>query len=99
MASGCADAPAVGCVVMTIVVPSPLPQPASARHATNRALAFRDMRAILPDQAVSVSEPAEWICHTQQALLELRDRDSNPKFLLQRQACCQLHHPGSRARA
>ena len=27
----------------------------------------------------------------------LRDRDSNPKFLLQRQACCQLHHPGSSA--
>jgi hypothetical protein len=25
---------------------------------------------------------------------ELRDRDSNPKFVLQRHACCQLHHPG-----
>jgi hypothetical protein len=29
-----------------------------------------------------------------QGLRELRDRDSNPKFVLQRHACCQLHHPG-----
>ena len=27
---------------------------------------------------------------------QLRDRDSNPKFVLQRHACCQLHHPGLR---
>lgn len=24
---------------------------------------------------------------------QLRDRDSNPKFVIQRHACCQLHHP------
>ena len=33
-------------------------------------------------------------CRAELGRLELRDRDSNPKFLLQRQACCQLHHPG-----
>jgi hypothetical protein len=25
--------------------------------------------------------------------VKLRDRDSNPKFQIQRLACCQLHHP------
>ena len=46
--------------------------------------------------------PADGRAHAAPAALavrrsaELRDRDSNPKFVLQRHACCQLHHPGTR---
>jgi hypothetical protein len=46
---------------------------------------FRHEPGVLP---LNLAHPSHFLL--------LRDRDSNPKFVLQRHACCQLHHPGQR---
>ena len=38
--------------------------------------------------------PAQERRETRGRSIQLRDRDSNPKFDIQSVACCQLHHPG-----